>query len=64
MQPCMTDILLDERKVLAEIPNALAYHRIIETAACGYLVRQYIHGSLYDRLRYISSQFCQRQVKF
>jgi phosphoinositide-3-kinase regulatory subunit 4 len=36
--------------VLAEVPNALAYHRIIETAACGYLVRQYIHSSLYDRL--------------
>lgn len=28
----------------------MAYHRIIETAACGYLVRQYIHSSLYDRL--------------
>ncbi|KAH7089225.1 hypothetical protein FB567DRAFT_523321 [Paraphoma chrysanthemicola] len=42
--------LLHERKLLAEVPNALAYHRIIETAACGYLVRQYIHSSLYDRL--------------
>lgn len=30
----------------------MAYHRVIETAACGYLVRQYIHSSLYDRLRY------------
>lgn len=38
--------------MLADVPNALAYHRIIETAACGYLVRQYIHSSLYDRLRY------------
>lgn len=45
-----TDPDIDERKVLAEVPNALAYHRIIETAACGYLVRQYIHSSLYDRL--------------
>jgi phosphoinositide-3-kinase regulatory subunit 4 len=44
------DQTLDERKILAEVPNALAYHRIIETAACGYLVRQYIHSSLYDRL--------------
>ncbi|KAL6710005.1 Serine/threonine-protein kinase [Coniothyrium glycines] len=42
--------LLYERKVLAHIPNAVAYHRVIETAACGYLVRQYIHSSLYDRL--------------
>jgi hypothetical protein len=52
----------DERKVLAEIPNALAYHRIIETAACGYLVRQYIHSSLYDRLRYLSAQSCQSKI--
>ncbi|CAE7200011.1 hypothetical protein PTNB85_07909 [Pyrenophora teres f. teres] len=42
--------LLHERKVLADVPNAVAYHRVIETAACGYLVRQYIHSSLYDRL--------------
>ncbi|KAH9874442.1 hypothetical protein IAQ61_003631 [Plenodomus lingam] len=42
--------LLNERKLLAQVPNALAYHRVIETAACGYLVRQYIHSSLYDRL--------------
>ena len=42
----------DERKALADVPNALPYHRIIETAACGYLVRQYIHSSLYDRMRY------------
>jgi len=42
---------IDERKVLADVPNAVAYHRVIETAACGYLVRQYIHSSLYDRLR-------------
>ncbi|OAL54246.1 ARM repeat-containing protein, partial [Pyrenochaeta sp. DS3sAY3a] len=42
--------LLHERKVLVYVPNALAYHRVIETAACGYLVRQYIHSSLYDRL--------------
>ena len=41
---------VDERKALADVPNALPYHRIIETAACGYLVRQYIHSSLYDRL--------------
>jgi hypothetical protein len=42
-----------ERKLLAEIPNALAYHRVIETRANGYLVRQFIHSSLYDRLRYV-----------
>jgi phosphoinositide-3-kinase regulatory subunit 4 len=35
---------------LADVPNALAYHRILETGIGGYLVRQYIHSSLYDRL--------------
>ncbi|KAL5441282.1 hypothetical protein PMIN07_004306 [Paraphaeosphaeria minitans] len=42
--------LVEERNVLAEVPNALGYHRILETAVGGYLVRQYIHSSLYDRL--------------
>ncbi|EED16960.1 protein kinase (VPS15), putative [Talaromyces stipitatus ATCC 10500] len=39
-----------ERELLASVPNALAYQRIIETGTSGYLVRQYIHSSLYDRL--------------
>ncbi|KAF1950812.1 phosphoinositide 3-kinase regulatory subunit 4 [Byssothecium circinans] len=42
--------LSEERRLLADIPNALGYNRIIETAVGGYLVRQYIHSSLYDRL--------------
>ncbi|KAF2703595.1 ARM repeat-containing protein [Pleomassaria siparia CBS 279.74] len=42
--------LLNERRLLADVPNALAYHRIIETGVGGFLVRQYIHSSLYDRL--------------
>ncbi|PVI03612.1 ARM repeat-containing protein [Periconia macrospinosa] len=42
--------LSEERKLLADVPNALGYNRIIETAVGGYLVRQYIHSSLYDRL--------------
>ncbi|KAF2180054.1 phosphoinositide 3-kinase regulatory subunit 4 [Zopfia rhizophila CBS 207.26] len=41
--------LLHERKLLVDVPNALAYHRILETSTSGYLVRQYIHSSLYDR---------------
>lgn len=43
--------IVDERRLLADVPNALAYHRIIETGVGGFLVRQYIHSSLYDRLR-------------
>jgi phosphoinositide-3-kinase, regulatory subunit 4 len=41
---------LAERKVLADIPNALAYSRVIETDSNGYLVRQFLYNSLYDRI--------------
>ncbi|KAH8700818.1 hypothetical protein BGW36DRAFT_375073 [Talaromyces proteolyticus] len=39
-----------ERELLASVPNALPYQRILETSTSGYLVRQYIYSSLYDRL--------------
>ncbi|GAB7346883.1 hypothetical protein MBLNU459_g1963t1 [Dothideomycetes sp. NU459] len=45
-----TERLLNERRVLADVPNVLPYHRILETATNGYLARQYIHSSLYDRI--------------
>jgi phosphoinositide-3-kinase regulatory subunit 4 len=32
------------------VPNALAYQRIVETETSGYLVRQYLYSSLYDRM--------------
>ena len=32
------------------MPNALAYQRIIETETNGFLVRQYLYSSLYDRM--------------
>jgi phosphoinositide-3-kinase, regulatory subunit 4 len=32
------------------VPNALAFQRVIETETNGYLVRQWLHNSLYDRL--------------
>lgn len=40
----------EQRKALADIPNALGFQRIIETETNGYLVRQYLYSSLYDRL--------------
>ncbi|KAI9686194.1 MAG: Serine/threonine-protein kinase [Bathelium mastoideum] len=40
----------DERRILSDVPNALAYQRVVETGTSGYLVRQYIHSSLYDRM--------------
>ncbi|KAI6781403.1 putative serine/threonine-protein kinase-like protein [Emericellopsis cladophorae] len=42
--------LIEQRKALADVPNALAFQRIIETETNGYLVRQYLYTSLYDRL--------------
>ncbi|PGH18425.1 VPS15 protein kinase [Helicocarpus griseus UAMH5409] len=42
--------ILRERDMLEDIPNALGYQRILETGTGGYLVRQYIHSSLYDRM--------------
>ena len=40
-----------ERDALVEVPNALGYQRILETSTNGYLVRQYLYSSLYDRMR-------------
>ncbi|KAJ5159433.1 uncharacterized protein N7482_006437 [Penicillium canariense] len=42
--------IIQERKLLSDVPNALSYERILETSTSGYLVRQYIHSSLYDRM--------------
>ncbi|KAL1992395.1 hypothetical protein VTN49DRAFT_4427 [Thermomyces lanuginosus] len=42
--------IIRERELLADVPNALAYQRILETSTSGYLIRQYIHSSLYDRI--------------
>ncbi|KAL8691163.1 MAG: hypothetical protein Q9218_003560 [Villophora microphyllina] len=39
-----------ERDALADIPNALGYQRVLETTTNGYLVRQYLYSSLYDRM--------------
>ena len=42
-----------ERDALNDVPNAFGYQRIFETSTNGYLVRQYFHSSLYDRMRYV-----------
>ncbi|OAP64816.1 hypothetical protein AYL99_00788 [Fonsecaea erecta] len=42
--------LTEERNVLANIPNALGYQRIIEVPSGGFLVRQYMFSSVYDRM--------------
>ncbi|EXJ55414.1 VPS15 protein kinase [Cladophialophora yegresii CBS 114405] len=42
--------ITEERNILAEIPNALAYQRIVEVPSGGFLVRQYMFSSVYDRM--------------
>ncbi|KAM5348422.1 hypothetical protein ACJ41O_008246 [Fusarium nematophilum] len=42
--------IIEQRKALADVPNALGFQRIIETESNGYLVRQFLYSSLYDRL--------------
>jgi phosphoinositide-3-kinase regulatory subunit 4 len=44
------EAILRERQILATVPNALGYHRAIETSSNGYLIRQYVYSSIYDRL--------------
>ena len=46
-------VLSAERDALNDVPNALGYQRIFETSTNGYLVRQYFHSSLYDRMRFV-----------
>ncbi|KAL2671201.1 hypothetical protein Neosp_013778 [[Neocosmospora] mangrovei] len=42
--------IIEQSKALANVPNALGFQRIIETDSNGYLVRQFLYSSLYDRL--------------
>lgn len=42
--------ITEERNILADIPNALGYQRIVEVGSGGFLVRQYMFSSLYDRM--------------
>jgi phosphoinositide-3-kinase regulatory subunit 4 len=42
--------LITERRELADIPNALGYHRVQQTSTTGVLARQFVHSSLYDRI--------------
>ncbi|KAF9204954.1 Serine/threonine-protein kinase [Haplosporangium sp. Z 27] len=46
----ITKILNDERDKLSDVPNAIAFQRVLETERAGYLIRQYFFSSLYDRI--------------
>lgn len=42
--------LRKERETLATVPNVLTYQKVIETERAGYLIRQWLASSLYDRI--------------
>ncbi|RYP12351.1 hypothetical protein DL765_007397 [Monosporascus sp. GIB2] len=44
------DKILQERDKLRDVPNALGFERAFENGLNGFLVRQYLYSSLYDRL--------------
>jgi len=44
-------LCVEERERLLDVPNAFPYVRCIETEKAGYLIRQFLYGSLYDRIR-------------
>ncbi|KAF9336731.1 Serine/threonine-protein kinase [Podila minutissima] len=46
----LSRILNEERESLADVPNAIAFQRVLETDRAGYLIRQYFFSSLYDRI--------------
>ena len=54
MKDSKLNVYVGERDALKDVPNALGFQRILETSTNGYLVRQYLYSSLYDRMRYFS----------
>ncbi|KAF9102549.1 Serine/threonine-protein kinase [Mortierella sp. GBA35] len=42
--------LNEERDNLSDVPNAIAFQKVLETDRAGYLIRQYFFSSLYDRI--------------
>ena len=42
--------LIRERDILVTLPNTIGYRKVLETVTSGFLVRQYLHSSLYDRM--------------
>lgn len=46
----LTHVCEEERDKLRDVPNALGFERSFENGLNGFLVRQYLYSSLYDRL--------------
>ena len=48
-------VCTEERDSLVDVPNAFPYIHCLETEKGGYLIRQYLYSSLYDRIRCTAS---------
>jgi phosphoinositide-3-kinase regulatory subunit 4 len=51
------DYCTEERDSLVDVPNAFPYIHCLETEKGGYLIRQYLYSSLYDRIRCITLSY-------
>jgi hypothetical protein len=45
-----------EKDQLMGLPNLLPYDAVLETVSHGFAIRQYIHSSLYDRIRFVFAE--------
>lgn len=43
--------ITEEKKALQDVPNVYSYQVFLESDKAGYLVRQWVASSLYDRIR-------------
>ena len=53
----MSDSFSEERKLLHDVPNVYSYQAFKETDKGGYMIRQWVASSLYDRIRYQLTSF-------
>ena len=44
-----------DREALADIPNVYNYQAFVETDKAGYIIRQWVASSLYDRIRSVAN---------
>lgn len=53
-----------DREALLDIPNVYNYQAFVETEKAGYIIRQWVASSLYDRIRYVqTTSFALGQAK-
>lgn len=55
---CLMEAYAAEREALLDIPNVYNYQVFFENDRGGYIVRQWLEGSLYDRIRCVSMANC------